>query len=116
MIANNLGAQQCNAATATFVSQGNNLASDNSCGLDQPGDLASTNPLLGPLQDNGGPTFTHALLQGSLAIDAVHSTHCLSTDQRGQPRPHGAACDIGAYEADGTETSQYHLYLPLVVR
>lgn len=118
LIANNLGAQQCNAATATFVSQGNNLASDNSCGLDQPGDLASTHPLLGPLQDNGGPTFTHALLQGSLAMNAAHNTHCLSTDQRGQPRPHGAACDIGAYEADGTEppTSQYHLYLPLVVR
>ncbi len=79
---------------------------------------ASTNPLLDPLQDNGGPTFTHALLQGSPAIDAAHNAHCLSTDQRGQPRPHGTACDIGAYETDGTEppASQFRVYLPLLTR
>lgn len=118
LIANNLGTQQCNANPATFVSHGNNLASDNSCGLDQPGDLASTNPLLGPLQDNGGPTFTHALLQGSPAVDAALNDHCLFTDQRGQPRPHGATCDIGAYEADGTEPppAGQSIYLPLVIR
>ncbi len=38
--------------------------------LTGPGDQINTNPLLGPLQDNGGPTFTHALLPGSPAIDA----------------------------------------------
>ena len=54
---------------------------------------------LGPLQDNGGPTFTHALLPGSPAIDAGDNTACPSTDQRGAPRPAGLACDIGAYES-----------------
>jgi len=34
------------------------------------GDQINTDPMLGPLQDNGGPTFTHALLPGSPAIDA----------------------------------------------
>jgi hypothetical protein len=58
-----------------------------------------SNPLLGPLQNNGGPTQTHALLAGSPAIDAVTSG-CPPppTDQRGVLRPQGAACDIGAYE------------------
>jgi len=39
-----------------------------------------------PLQDNGGPTWTHALLPGSPALDAAHSGG-LSTDQRGGARP-----------------------------
>jgi len=67
-------------------------------------------PLLGPLQDNGGPTPTQALLPGSPAIDAGNPSGCtddqgapLATDQRGHPRPvfGGAAlrCDIGALEA-----------------
>ena len=65
-----------------------------------------TDPGLGPLQDNGGPTHTHALVPGSLAIDAGNSS--LTTDQRGKPRPiddltvpnaaSGNATDIGAYE------------------
>ena len=38
--------------------------------LNAPGDIRNTNPLLGPLQDNGGPTMTHALLFHSLAIGA----------------------------------------------
>jgi CSLREA domain-containing protein/uncharacterized repeat protein (TIGR01451 family) len=67
-------------------------------------------PLLGPLQDNGGPTPTQALLPGSPAIDAGNPSGCtddqgapLATDQRGHPRPvfGGTAlrCDIGAFEA-----------------
>lgn len=56
-------------------------------------------PLLGSLQDNGGPTFTHALLLGSPAIDAGGSS-TLATDQRGAgfPRIVGASVDIGAFE------------------
>jgi predicted outer membrane repeat protein len=99
------------AQGGTTVSLGYNLDSENSCEFDQPTDLVNTDPLLGPLQDNGGPTFTHALLHGSPAIDAgicagfAKSDHVLAavvvapgTDQRGVPRPQGANCDIGAYE------------------
>jgi hypothetical protein len=57
-------------------------------------------PLLAPLQHNGGPTETMALRPGSPAIDQVPKTGagCTPTDQRGVPRPQGPACDIGAYE------------------
>ena len=47
--------------SGTVISLGNNLDSDNTCGLTGPGDLSGLDPLLNPLQDNGGPTFTHAL-------------------------------------------------------
>ena len=53
---------------------------------------------LGPLQDNGGPTLTHALLVGSPAIDAGDDAAAPTTDQRGVARPLGAATDIGAFE------------------
>jgi hypothetical protein len=66
------------------------------------GNIIGQDPLLGPLQNNGGPTLTHALLPGSPAIDAGTNTGCPSTDQRGASRPQGAACDIGAVETDPT--------------
>ncbi len=82
------------------------------CGIgpDDAHDLTGT-PLLGPLQNNSGPTFTMATLPGSPALDAgapscpisevVNSaTITYSTDQRGLARPQGTACDIGAYELD----------------
>jgi hypothetical protein len=55
--------------------------------------------ILAPLANNGGPTMTHALVTGSLAIDAA-GPKCPppDTDQRGVPRPQQAACDIGAFE------------------
>ena len=56
---------------ATVTSHGYNVSSDDAGGfLTAPGDQINTDPLLGPLQDNGGPTSTHALLPGSPAIDA----------------------------------------------
>jgi hypothetical protein len=82
----------------TIISSGHNLESGNTCGLTGAGDLTNTNPLLGPLQDNGGPTFTHALLEGSPAIDAGINGGVLSTDQRGYPRIWNGTVDIGAYE------------------
>jgi hypothetical protein len=82
------------------------MDSDGSCQLTAPTDRPGVDPLLGPLQDNGGPTFTHALLPGSLALDAIPwgTNGCGTThigDQRWQARPQPAwgACDIGAYEA-----------------
>jgi pectate lyase-like protein len=48
------------------------------------------------LTDNGGLTFTHALVQGSPALDV--GSLCSVTDQRGVSRPQGSACDSGAFE------------------
>jgi len=97
----------------TIISDGYNLSSDDGGGfLSQTGDQINTDPLLGPLQDNGGPTWTCALLPGSPAIDqgktnAVPGLVC-ATDQRGSPRPvdnpyianapGGDGSDIGAFE------------------
>jgi hypothetical protein len=86
------------ACFGSVVSAGYNLDSDNTCGLTDPTDIPGTNPLLGGLTNNGGPTETHALNFGSPAIDAGGSFFCPVTDQRGILRPQGPACDIGAYE------------------
>ena len=56
------------------------------------GDGQDADPRLGPLQDNGGPTDTEALLVGSPAIDAGGT--CGMLDQRGTTRPRGSSCDI----------------------
>jgi hypothetical protein len=80
------------------TSLGNNIDSDGSCNLIMATDLPNTDPLLGPLQDNGGPTLTHALLEGSPAIDAANTTASPLEDQRGIERPQGADSDIGAFE------------------
>ncbi len=88
---------------------------------DQVGTGASPlDPRLGPLQDNGGPTATQALLFDSPAIDAGNDAVCVALpvdglDQRGVARPQGAACDVGAVEFvdcdesgvdDGTEIAE----------
>ena len=85
----------------TVTSFGYNLSSDDGGGyLNGPGDLINTDPLLGPLQNNGGPTFTHALLPGSPAIDAgdPNFTPPPSNDQRGCPRVINGRVDIGSFE------------------
>jgi hypothetical protein len=95
-------AADCSAA---LTSKGHNLiGSGEGCIFtpgpgDQIGDPDTPiDPRLGELSDNGGPTFTHALLAGSPAIDAGNDATCASTDQRGVVRPQGSHCDIGAYE------------------
>ena len=69
--------------------------------VDVPPDTIADDPLLLPLAANGGPTMTHALAEGSPAIDAGDNPLALVTDQRGDgfARVHGSAADIGAYEA-----------------
>lgn len=68
-----------------------------------PADVFTT--VLGPLLDNGGPTFTHKLLDGSRAVDRIPAALCpVETDQRGVARPQGATCDIGAYELESVCT------------
>jgi hypothetical protein len=94
----------------SITSQGHNLvgktnASTGWVASDLTGSVAAPlDPLLGPLQNNGGPTFTRALLSGSGAIDAgddavLGAPLNLTTDQRGHPRKAGAHVDIGAYES-----------------
>ena len=97
-----LGTQSGN--TPKFTSAGFNLESASTCGLNAVGDLTNTDPILAPLQNNGGPTPTQALSAGSPAVDAGSCTdvagNLLGTDQRGiaRPQPAGGKCDIGAYE------------------
>ena len=89
------------------ISGGYNIESPgDTCGFDQPTDqvnVLSAALVLGPLQDNSGPTETHALGAGSVAIDRIPAGECvdaggepLTTDQRGEPRD--STCDIGAFE------------------
>ena len=113
-------------SSGTIISQGYNISSDDGGGhLTAIGDQITTDPMLGPLQDNGGPTFTHALKVGSPAIDGGKS-FSLSADQRGSPRTYdnpnianatgGDGTDVGAYEASelrivGIQTTGDHLQL-----
>jgi CSLREA domain-containing protein len=76
-----------------------------SCGATIP----TGDPNLGALADNGGPTWTMALLAGSAALDAADNSTCLNApvnnlDQRGSPRRMDAQCDIGAFEYDASQT------------
>jgi hypothetical protein len=80
------------------VDAGHNLSSDASPGFIGTGSLTNTDPKLGPLANNGGPTLTMALLPGSPAIDAGDTSTAPFADQRGFPRPAGFAADIGAFE------------------
>lgn len=113
IVSGNIGStQDCSAAqvsggTLSITSQGFNIfGSVTGCPITATtGDLLSTAPMLTPLADNGGPTFTHALLTGSPAINAGNPAGCvdqfgnaLQQDQRGMPRVSNARCDIGAYE------------------
>ncbi len=93
IIANSTNGDDC---SATVSADSANLDSDGSC----DGAVQSTNINLGLLQDNGGPTLTHALPEGSDAVDAATFDSEITTDQRGVVRPQGSAPDIGAYELE----------------
>jgi hypothetical protein len=90
---------------------GYNLDSDNTCGFGTSNNsLSGVDPMLGPLADNGGPTETHALLEGSPAINKGNNAFAvdpdgnpLQFDQRGQgfARIVGGSVDIGAFEVQG---------------
>jgi hypothetical protein len=105
-VANSLFADSC---APGVNSNGYNIQSlHDNCGFDQPTDRVNVSEddlRLGPLQDNSGPTETHALGEGSVAIDVTPAEDCvdeegepLTTDQRGKPRPAGDGCDAGAFE------------------
>jgi hypothetical protein len=98
-----------NNPAGTFTDGGGNLIGIAGAGSGNTGFTAATtqtgtsatplNPLLGPLQNNGGPTQTLALLPGSPTIDKGITTS-FATDQRGVPRPQGTKFDVGAFEAN----------------
>jgi CSLREA domain-containing protein len=86
----------------TMTSRGGNVENADSCQLREPSDQPGTDPLVGPLAANGGPTATLALLAGSPAQDNAACTEvdpCPSVDQRGVARPAFAGFDAGAYES-----------------
>jgi parallel beta-helix repeat protein len=89
----NLGGSQPGGTIGTNVG---NLVGDGGCESEYSGDSQ-----MDALTDNGGDTLTHSLLPGSPAVDAIPADDCLvDTDQRGQQRPQGEACDIGAFELE----------------
>jgi CSLREA domain-containing protein len=111
-----------------FTDYGYNLEDANTCGFTEAGGLVNVDPRLGPLQNNGGPTLTHALRRGSPAIDAGNPTGCrdtdvaiLNADQRGFERPLDgdgdgiSRCDIGAYESDPYAVSKAMPWLFLLL-
>jgi hypothetical protein len=92
----------------TIGSLGFNLCSDDSSGfVTNATDLLNLDPLLGPLQDNGGPAFTHALLAGSPAIDAGRNLSGALSDARGFPRTFDDPAVANAGGADGTDIGAY---------
>ena len=96
--------------SGTLVSRGYNLSSDDGGRvLYRDGDRINTNPLIGPLQANGGPTLTHALLPGSPAINAGNPnfTPPPNYDQRGPGfgRVVNGRIDIGSFEVQATPTA-----------
>jgi len=90
--------------TAPATSGGWNLSVDSSCGLNQPSDHQNTPHKLGALSNNGGETLTHKPTAGAVEINAIPNGTAglcdgsIPLDQRGSPRPVGAACDIGSVE------------------
>jgi hypothetical protein len=97
----------CVINSGTITDGGYNLDDGTTCGFSSLAQsLSNTNPQLGPLANNGGPTKTLALLATSPAIDKIPPgvNGCgtnFPDDQRGVPRPQGVGCDIGAYEVAG---------------
>jgi hypothetical protein len=83
----------------TFVDQGNNISADKSVALGASSKI-NTDPKLGALADNGGPTQTMLPLLGSPAVNAAAPVENPEVDQRGFPRPEtpGGQSDIGAVE------------------
>ncbi len=80
--------------------------------FNQAHDWNNTNPYLGALTNNGGPTLTHMPFPPSKAIDNGQCAG-ITTDQRGVVRPVGLSCDIGAVEYSDL---LLRVYIPLIVK
>jgi hypothetical protein len=104
-----ISGQNISNYAGTITSLGYNVSSDDGSGfLTGAGDQINTDPLLGPLQDNGGPTFTHALLPSSPAIAAgdPNFTPPPDYDQRGPgfDRVVNGRIDVGSFEIQSAPT------------
>jgi predicted outer membrane repeat protein len=100
LIAKNNGGNCSDYGSGAAISSAADLSSDPTCQLSGPLDHDNVaDPKIGTLADNGGPTQTIALLQGSPAINAGVEFLAPTTDQRGFPRNGDLlGVDIGAYE------------------
>jgi hypothetical protein len=86
--------------TGAVVNDGGNLEwPGTSCGF-----ATNANPKLGAATAWSGGASYYPLLSDSPAID-LGGADCPGTDQRDAPRPDGAACDAGAFEAPEPETA-----------
>jgi sugar lactone lactonase YvrE len=126
IIAQNTGTTNFPDFSGTLTSQGFNLIGNNSGATitpaqssDQIGTPASPiDPLLGPLQNNGGPTPTMALLTGSRAIDKGGSGtdpitgNAVTEDQRGLLRPVDNAAISNANGGDGSDIGAFEVQAP----
>jgi len=99
ILANSGGSEDC-YNIGLISTNTNNLIETNGPGGNMCGAPTVTgDPMLGALANNGGSTWTFALLPGSPAVDAGDDVTCtVPSDQRGVPHPLGARCDIGSYE------------------
>ena len=102
IVADNTGGQI--GGSGTITSQGRNLIEGGCTGCS--GSDLTADPQLGSLADNGGNTYTRALLAGSPAIGTAVNAQALATDQRGTTRPQGITSDIGAFEVIVSPASQ----------
>ena len=103
------GANITTGSGGTVTSLGYNVSSDDGSGfLTGPGDQINIDPLLGALQGNGGPTFTHSLMPGSPAVDAgdPNFTPPPFYDQRGSSfwRVRNGRIDVGSFEVQSGTT------------
>lgn len=111
VIADSVGNSDCwnhndPAGTGVITLLGNNLIESNAPGVNACGAPSlSMDPSLGPLQNNSGPSLSRKPLPGSAAIDAASGCPSANVDQRGLPRPVGAACDLGAVEVGWSTVS-----------
>lgn len=95
IVADSPTGDDCNFYNATISSDTASIIESGGC----VSAARKSDPKLEPLADNGGPTLTHALSAGSLALNAGILANCPSIDQRGELRGiDDGFCDVGAFE------------------
>jgi CSLREA domain-containing protein len=108
VVANSTSGGNC---SGTITDGGYNIEDGTSCSFSSAkNSLPGVDPMLGPLAENGGPTPTHALLEGSPAIDKARSFGA-TTDQRGLPRPFDLGAITNATRGDGSDIGAYELVM-----